>query len=148
MGNKKTEPEVVDSELSSLLRKASELRVMLDEIEREKKALNERYDAMSIEILKYLELADIENIKAHGYLFYKQTKTSVAVPKTIDEKKELFKFLEDKNIFYETVSVNCQTLNSLYKTYAEEALQGGILELQMPGVGAPKSFTTLKIRRG
>lgn len=99
-------------------------------------------------ILKTLGLLDIESIHAHGFLFFKETKQSVQTPKTPEDKEKLFEFLKSKDLFISMVSINSQTLNSLYKTLESEATAAGILEFELPGVPRPTPYTTLKLRKG
>jgi len=89
----------------------------------------------------------MDSVKAHGFLFYKQTSTSVTTPKTSEEKQALFEFLQSKGIFLEIASVNSQTLNSFYKSLAAEAEEQGNYDFKMPGVGEPTTYTSLKLRR-
>jgi hypothetical protein len=83
----------------------------------------------------------------HGYLFFKEEKSSVVTPKTIEEKQALFDYLQEKGLFLEMASVNSQTLNALYKYLAAQAAEEGILEFKLPGVPEPTTYTNLKLRR-
>lgn len=111
------------------------------------KRQKEELQVLRATILRTLDLMGIDSVKMHGLLFYKENKTSVATPKTLEDKKALFDFLESQGIFLEIVSVNSQTLNSLYKSLAEKALEGGDLDFKLPGVAEPTTFTNLKTRK-
>lgn len=134
-------------DLSDITKEAATLKKQLEALEAEEKSLKEKYTAACAEILKTLELMGLDSIKAHGYTFFKEVKSSVQTPKTVEAKKQLFEFLESKGIFMEMVSVNSQTLNSLYKSLADEALQAGNIDFTLPGVEAPTPYTTLKLRK-
>jgi len=134
-------------ELADLTLLASELKKKLDDYEKALKTVKDQYNAVTDTILKTLELMDMDSVKAHGFLFYKQTSTSVTTPKTSEEKQALFEFLQSKGIFLEIASVNSQTLNSLYKSLAAEAEEQGNYDFKMPGVGEPTTYTSLKLRR-
>lgn len=134
-------------ELADLTLLASELKKKLDDYEKALKTVKDQYNAVTDTILRALELADLDSVKAHGFLFYKQTSTSVTTPKTPEEKQALFEFLQSKGIFLEIASVNSQTLNSLYKSLATEAEEKGNYDFKMPGVGEPTTYTSLKLRR-
>lgn len=143
--------ELIDAipkdDLAALTLKASQLKQELDLAETKIKLVKDEYNAVTNTILKTLELMDMDSVKAHGFLFYKQTSTSVTTPKTAEEKELLFKFLADRGIFLEIASVNSQTLNSLYKSLAAEAADEGNYDFKIPGVGEPTSYTSLKLRR-
>lgn len=135
------------NELSELTELASELKQSIDKVEGQLKQLKDKQGEVHSKILKVLELSEIDSVKSHGFLFYTQSNSSVKTPKTLDEKLRLFDFLEAKGIFNEIVSVNSQTLNSLYKNLEAEALENGVLEFRMPGVEAPTVYKQLKMRR-
>lgn len=133
--------------LADLTKEAADLKLELEHAETLVSKIKERYNAVTNTILQTLELMDLDSIKAHGFLFYKQNNTSVTTPKTAEDKKLLFEFLESKGIFLDIASVNSQTLNSLYKSLAAEAADEGNFDFKIPGVGEPTTYTTLKLRR-
>lgn len=139
-------PDAPDS-LQDLCKQAAAFKSDLDLIEFELKGKRDAYNKITETVLKALELAEMDSVKAHGFLFFKQTKTSVQTPKTVEDKQKLFEFLESHGLFHEIVSVNSQTLNSLYKSLADDAATEGNLSFKLPGVGDPVSYTTLKLRR-
>lgn len=139
--------ELSQLRLSELTKLASELKEKIDEAEGALKAAKEELTGYTQQILRTLDLMDIDSYKAHGFNFYKEHNTSVTVPKTIEEKQALFDFLQSKGIFLEMVSINSKTLNKLYKDFAEEAAKEGILDFRMPGIGEPTLYTNLKLRR-
>lgn len=74
----------------------------------------------------------------------------VTTPKTIEAKKEFFKYLRDisDDVFYALVSVASPTLNSWYKQKVEEAQNAGkLLGFQVPGIEAPTTRETLSFRK-
>ena len=123
------------------------MKIEIDSREADLKITKEEFEKLSNVILKMLELSELDSVRAHGFLFFKENKTSVPVPKTIEEKKALFAFLEERGLFLEMVSVHSQTLNSLYKSLSDEALKNGILDFKIPGVGEATNFIKLKLRR-
>lgn len=72
--------------------------------------------------------------------------TSVKIPRTESDKAALFKWLQDKGIFWQTVGVNSQTLNSLYKAEAEAAFSGG-KDVVIPGISEPEIYTKVILKR-
>ena len=134
-------------ELGNHLREAAALKTEIQSKEAEVELLKEKFKGLSDTILGTLDLLELESIKAHGFLFFKETRSSVTTPKSPEEKKALFDFLESKGIFLEMVSVNSQTLNSLYKSLEAEALKRGELEFRLPGVPEPTTYINLKLKR-
>ena len=136
------------ADLQVITKEAAMLKDRLSDLQIATKQAQDKYNALSQEILRTLELMEIDSIRAHGFLFYKEVKTSVTTPKTVEDKRELFEFLRSKDMFDEMVSVNSMTLNSLYKSLSEAAAKEGILDFRMPGVPEPTIYTNLKLRRG
>lgn len=135
------------NDLTEITKAAVELKEEIGKADAALKSKKERFQELSNQILKTLELMELDSVKAHGYLFFKEEKSSVVTPKTIEEKQALFDYLQEKGLFMEMVSVNSQTLNALYKSMAEQAAEEGILEFKLPGVPEPTVYTNLKLRR-
>lgn len=76
-------------------------------------------------------------------------KTQVTTPKTIEQKEQLFKWVENRLgrealIAYQTV--NYQSLNSLYNTEMKEALEKGEEWNGIDGLEMPTVVKTLSMR--
>lgn len=142
------EPMNAPADLQAITKQAAELKDRLSDLQIATKQAQDKYNAITQEILRTLDLMELDSIRAHGFLFYKETKTSVTTPKTVEQKRELFKFLQDSGMFDEMVSVNSQTLNSLYKSLADQAAKNGVLDFKLPGVDEPTIYYNLKLRRG
>ena len=122
METEETKPE---TPLDRMIKRAAELKLTIDAQEAELKTVKEDFEKLSDLILRHLELAELDSIRAHGFLFFKQNRTSVPVPKTLEDKKAFFAFLEEKGIFLDMVSIHSQTHNSLYKSLTDDALKTG-----------------------
>lgn len=144
------ENEVIEApaDLTLITKQAAKLKDEIAKLESEIKARKEQYTEVCNNILHTLDLMDLDSIRAHGYLFFKEMRSSVTTPKTLEDKEKLFNWLKEKAIFMEIVSVNSQTLNSLYKNLSEDAAKEGILDFQIPGVANPTTYTTLKLKKG
>ena len=136
-----------DNLLNEKTKKASELKELLETKKNELKVIQEEFDTTTSDIIKVLEALEIDSVKMHGFNFYVVEKSSVKTPKDLESKRELFKFLDGKGILEEVVSVNSMTLNSLQKTYAEEAVKEGNLEFVLPGVEEPTYYKQLTLRK-
>lgn len=134
--------------LPVMLAEAAELKRSVTELEEELKRKKDTLAVLSEKIVATLEASEVDSVRAHGFLFYIERRSSVTTPKTLEEKRALFDYLREQNIFDEMVSVNSQTLNSLYKQLEAEALERGELEFKLPGVAEPVTYTTLKMKRG
>lgn len=73
------------------------------------------------------------------------TKLSFRTPKTDEDKCKFFKWLQEKEIFFQYATVNSQSLNSLLKQEFETATENG-KELSIPGIEAPTEYTQMRIR--
>ena len=135
----------------------------LDDLVKALKQARNDYDlASSIssekhEAVKELELKLIDLLTAAGKSSYEVdniarvtvvSKTQVTVPKTIEQKEQLFTWLKDKYgvdgmLAYQTI--NYQSLNSMYNKELEAAIDGGYL-LDIPGLDLPQVVRTLQVR--
>ena len=134
--------------LADLTKRAAELKTAIDDHEAQAAALGKEFTAVKEELLRALDLSEVDSIRGHGFLFFKENRSTVQTPKTPEDKEQLFQFLRDKGIFLEIASVNSQTLNSLYKNLSEDAAKEGNLDFRLPGVAAPTNSINLKMRRG
>lgn len=143
------ENEVVEelNTLKSMASKAAELKRQIEDEDKWLKVKKAKLEELGRTMLDTLDAMEIDKFTSHGLLFFKENRSSVTTPKTPEDKELLFNFLKEKGIFYEMAGVNSMTLNSLYKTYEEEALQDGILEFRLPGVPEAKVNTKLKMRK-
>jgi hypothetical protein len=141
------EPVEAPANLQIITKQAAELKDEITKQEADVKRKKEKFAELANTILRTLDLMSIDSIRAHGFLFFKELKSSVTTPKTLEDKKQFFDFLESKGMFLEMVSINSQTLNSLYKSLADEAAEAGVLDFKLPGIPEPTTYTNLKLRR-
>lgn len=137
-----------DPSTMRIMAEVAKVKVEISEIEERLKSKKAFYQDLCNKLLSTMDLIGLDSMRGHGFLFYKEHKTSVQTPKDTQDKQALFDYLHVRGIFLETVSVNSQTLNALYKSLAEEAAKDGVLEFKMPGVGEPTTYVNLKLRKG
>lgn len=141
----------MEEESNNELTKVAEILIELDKekdaLKDKEKDLNARIKKHETLMMRLIEVAKIEKVSVLGRDFSIESKQSVLVPKTIEEKKALFGFLEKEDIFYENVSVNSRTLNSLYNAYAKRAESDGELVFEMPGVSLGSLYNELKMTK-
>lgn len=98
-------------------------------------------------IFKHMDAEGMQSFKACGNTFYIEDRESVSVPKSAEHKKQLFGYLESLGILDDYLTINSASLNSLYKSLSDAALEKGDIDFRLPGVGEPSSFKKVKIRR-
>ncbi len=125
----------------------AKLKTEITNLETDLKLKEGEFAAAGESLQKIMEAAGVDSFKSHGFTFFLEERTSVKTPKTVEDKRALFEFLKEKEIFDEIASVNSQTLNALYRSLSEEAASNGVLEFKMPGVEAPTVYTNLKMRK-
>lgn len=133
----------VNNIASALLHTKANIERLKQELDQE----NEVYEKLSNDFMDRLELSGIESLKINGHTFYTNTKESVRTPKTDEDKKLFFDYLKEKGLFDQMISINSQTLNSLYKSMSEEALEKGIVDFRLPGIDEPTIYKQLRIRK-
>jgi hypothetical protein len=124
-----------------------ELREEKSALEKQKAALNEQLDAIEEKLLSHCEALELDQIAGSKAKVSVVNRFSWRVPKTLAEKDELFKYLRERKIFMEMVSVNSQTLNSFCKEEMESAKERGDFMFQVPGVGEPTCTQGLQVRK-
>ena len=126
-----------------------ETKVRLDEKEAEAKAIAEELDMKKKQVFAFMEENEKEkhHVAGHGLIFM-EDRFTVPTPKSLDQKKEFFAYLQKRGIFFEMASVNSQTLNSFYKTELESELAKGNADFKLPGIGEPSMQRSLKMRKG
>lgn len=141
----------------------------LDEICRKYKLARDEYDAakevsdrayaererLQGKVVEAMELAGKSKYVVEGVgTLYFNDKMSVRVPKDIESKKLLFKFLLDKygpTVYWDKVSIHSATLNSFYNeelaAFNEAAKTGTVNgDFNFPGVEAPTAMRSLGLR--
>lgn len=142
----------------------------LDELCRAYKKSRDEYDAakevsdaayaererLQGKVVEAMELAGKSKYVVEGVgTLYFNDKMSVRVPKDIESKKTLFKFLLDKygpTVYWDKVSIHSATLNSFYNQELEafnEASKAGNIngDFNFPGVEAPTAMRSLGLRK-
>lgn len=138
--------ETTIKELELLCEQAYCARVDVDQLEEAVKEKRSKLDELNAKILLLLEAHGKTSWQTPLASFDIRERTSVKTPKTMEDKAALFKWLQEKQIFWETCSVNSQTLNALYKGELEAAAQEG-REFSVPGIGDPEVFRQIVIRK-
>lgn len=139
---------VTVADLDALTDEIFKKRVEIDAHAEVGKALNKDLVALKEKMVVFLKELNRDNYKTpHGTVSILQ-RWRVGLPQTLEDKKALFGWLQEKGIFDEYVSVNSQSLNSLYMGEWDEAKKRGEgMTFKIPGVGDPKLFEDLGMRK-
>jgi len=134
--------EIKVEELETICAEAQALNVEIKKDEatvKEKKAVLTK---MKSKILAHLQKLGKSKYVSEAGTFYSKTEFSVKTPKTEQEKKDFFAFLQKKDIYWQYATVNSRSLQSLYKALLVS--EGD--DFKMPGVAEPTTYEQLAIR--
>lgn len=133
-----------------------------EEYERAKQIASDLYkEAEELEgkLVEALELAGKSKYYVEGIgTFYFMDKMTVPTPKTIEQKKQLFNYIKETHgdvFLMDKVSINHQTLQTLYKTDFEEHKEKCLKEgrdaeaanFSIPGLQAPTNMRSLGLKK-
>lgn len=146
-----SESKTVGDEAMQLMEKAVELHKEISEL---KEALDEKekdLSALKQDILSDFKKKNITKLEAFNFEFKNTPKLSVKVPKTPEEKKAFFGWLEEKGLFYSKVSIHSAALNSTYnEAFAEFMTAQGEdnkdAVFSIPGIEKPSPYNILEIK--
>lgn len=97
-------------------------------------------------VIAILKAGNIKKYTSGGVSISLKDRVSVKTPKTEEDKAAFFAWLKERGVEEQYLTVNSQSLNSLYKQEREAALERGDLDFKIPGIGEETIYTTLSIR--
>ena len=133
--------------LNEMVEQLATLRAEEEALDLERKKLTMKLDTLEGQLMEILEEQGMSSFVSPSGLINLVRKSSVTTPKTLEQKRELFKYLADRGVFEELVSVNSQTLNSFYRAEEAMALERGQFDFNLPGVGQPSVRNQLRFTR-
>lgn len=111
---------------------------------------SKKFTSLKAELDKTLEAAELDKCSLPGrYNFSRTVGWSFQTPKTLEEKKALFNYLQEvggEDFLLANQSVNSQTLNKLGKDFLEKAKEDGDIDWQMPGCSMT-AYTRINITK-
>lgn len=134
--------ELKVSEIETLCQEALLLERELKEVEEKLDVKKEKLTGLKRQIQTNLDYFGKDGWDSSYGKVEIRKKTSVKTPKTEDEKRALFDWLRERGIFWQTVSVNSQTLNALFKAEFEASTNGVVI----PGIGEPEIYATVILK--
>jgi len=141
--------EVSIAELSAMVTEAFSKRREVEDLERIVKEKNASLDELKQKILSILEANNQDNFPVAGVgTVYTSQKLSVSMPKDPDKAAVLREFFVN-NGMADYLTVNHQSLNSIYKERVEEAQRKGLpIADVIPGLAEPSVYVTIGMRKG
>lgn len=124
----------ITNEVREAFKELAELSANLKETGKIVKKLEERESELKRIITEWADRVDLEEIKLENIRVKRSNESSISLIKEREEKESFYEYLKSKDLFYDLLTVNSQTLNSWYKKEEEIALENGVLEFQIPGV--------------
>ena len=143
--------EVLDNVTVEQLEQLCELiRAQREKAEEAKKAYsdeNTKLEQLEMRLINVLKDLGKDSYKSNVGTFSVSYRTSVRVPQG-DDKFKFFEWLKERGLYDGIVSVNSQTLNSLYRSEFDRAKEEGRLdEFKIPGIGDPTINPILSFRK-
>lgn len=143
--------DVTVQQLEELCQK---MRALDDEIEKDEKALSEKnkeYKKLEAQATQWLKELDKTSYKSNHGTVMRVEKWRVNLPQTPEAREEFFNWLKERGLFDQMISVNSNTLNSLYMKEWEVAKESpdptDALTFSIPGIPEPKLHETVSLRR-
>lgn len=134
-------------EFEKLLDQAYTLKLEAEEIGEQKKRKEEHLMELNRVILAEFERLDKSSYIARRCQVIRVSKPTVTTPKEPEKRDAFFKYLKDRNLFEDLVSVNHNTLNAFYKAEFEAAVESGNIDFKIPGLDEPKTNEYLTFRK-
>lgn len=140
------EPEVATlAELELLSADAFRYDRLSDTHEEQAKDARSKRDEIASKIKQILEHFGKTKYDSNQGIIEIRTKTSFKTPKTPEQKKAFFEYLQKRGILWDYASVNANSLNAFcgaeYQTAKEENR-----ECEIPGIEKPTEYQTIAYR--
>lgn len=142
--------QVTVNQLDALGREISAVREKVEAMEEVVKEERSKLEQLKSKMIAYLDHFGKKSYPIPGAgTFTVVEKLSYTVPKEEPSKIAFLKWLRSKGegVYLSTVTVNHNTLNALCNQEFELAASEG-RSFQIPGLGDPKKYETLSLRKG
>lgn len=123
------------------------LRREEDEVRKIHKNATSKTEEAEARMLAMLEASNLKNFRSDDGLVSVGYRTSVRTPKTPEDRKALFDYLQKIGVYDQMITVNSQTLNSFYKEELEKAKEAGADDFEIPGLNEVTIAPILSFRR-
>lgn len=141
-------PDITVAELDELVKKVFTQKAEVEALESKVNEASKKLTELQSSLLSCLQDLKKDNysVKDFGEVVV-QKRFSVRTPKTAEDKSMFLKYLQEKGIFWDMVTVNSNTLNAFYRSEMEEAKKDGNLNFKVPGIGDPSYFEYIKLKK-
>lgn len=119
--------------------KVEEVKSILDDLEEEQKKINSQ-------ILNYFKAQNLSKADSNDFIFTKEDKFSISLPKMPEDKKLFFDWLTKEGLYWAQITVNSKSFNKIYNEKFTEAVKEKQV-LEIPGLPKPFPYSSLKIKR-
>jgi hypothetical protein len=144
-----SEKSVTVKELDSMIESLFKGRKEIEEDEEKVSEKRVKLEALKAKIVITLKEHERESYKSDFGTVTVSEKWRVKLPDNDLAKKELIEHLRERGLFEKYVTVNSNSLNSLFMADWEAAKKNGLgMEFKMPGISDPSLFETLHITKG
>jgi len=120
--------------LNQEINKLAKLREDEANASRIKKEISEELEKVENIVMEMLVEAGLPNFTSPSGKVVLAYRTSVRTPKLPEHKEMFYAYLRERGLFDSMISVNSQTLNSLYKSELEAAKERGDADFSIPGL--------------
>lgn len=140
--------------LADLNERIAEAYALDAELEELKRTLIEpkrkRLEDLENLILQTLADHDMSSYKSPNGTVVRSLRYSVRTPKSLEEKTAFFEWLnraKGREVYWNYVTINSQSLNAFYKAEMEAAKESGDFDFKIPGLAEPEASPVLSRRK-
>jgi len=133
--------------LQTLVSELWDVRAQIDSEKQILSMFNAQKEKLESLIIRAMQTSELERFDGDKCTVFRKSKSSVKVPASPQEKKQLLDYLKSIGMFDSMITVNSQTLNSWYNKEIEIARSNGKSEFQVPGIAEPTPYDDLSVRK-
>jgi len=136
-------------EFDAIIKEVFAQREKIEQIQKTLKDESAILERMNLKVMAYLKQLNRDSYKTPLGSIGIQRRTSVTMPKDIESREKFFEYLKSTKQYDQLITINSQTLNAWYKAELEQAENAGnSLGFQVPGLGQPSIFETIRVTKG
>lgn len=137
-------------EVESLVKQLADQRELVENLKRPYSEANAKLEEMEMQMIGVLKEMGKSSYKSEYGTVSSRLEYRYNLPQTPEARAEYFKFLRDKGVFEQLITVNSNTHNSFCKAEMESAIERdpeSALTFRIPGVDEPKQREILSFRK-
>lgn len=138
-------------EFEELIRRSNEITTEIKRIETDMvKPLKSELSEIDGKITAALDDMEVKTFKSKYGSVTKNVRYSYKVPKDLESKQKLFKWLHEKygsTAYWEKINIPSQSLNAIAKEQIEIAKEEGDIDFSIPGLDEPSVNTYISRRK-